>query len=203
MMRTKTPSASSRTSRGFTIIELLVVVAIMILLSGFAITYSNISEEQINLYTETAKVVQAILTSRSLAVTSYLVPGERVCGHGFRLKDANTFEVVRYIRLADPSSACVEISNDSQNVSNSYNVVATSTYDFVNGVTFDESIDPSSIPYFILFRPPDPDIFFYHKDGLIFDSNVTETALILKGQHGGKMRIVVGQGGQINYEPMN
>ena len=53
--------------KGFTLIELLMVVAISAMLSAMAISYSNVSKNQITLSVETAKLAQTILRAKDLA----------------------------------------------------------------------------------------------------------------------------------------
>lgn len=196
--------------KGFTLIELLVVVSITILLSGLIVSFSSTSEEQTNLYVQTAKVIQEILRARSFAVTAYLpaVSEERVCGHGFYVNSAKKFALVRYIRNCpngvencpagngppNESPLCRQIGETDQNI-DKYIRVVYSTGALEAGAGFDlngfEVRD-------IIFRPPNPRIFFYDRSGRLL--SVNETDILLQGARGLKIRLTVGQGGQISYK---
>lgn len=193
-----------QSKRGFTFLELLVVMAIMLLVFGVIIIYGNVGDEQIRVYTDSASVIQTILRSRSLAITAYWPEGRRVCGYGFHIKNSKEYEIVRYDRLSDPSEPCRDVGMLGKNIATQYDVVVGSTGVLDTGVTFD--LDQSlpgnnTIPFYILFRPPDPDIYFYRDDGSIFPDTVTEGSFLLKTDKGTKMRITVGLGGQVTYKP--
>src|SRR5205823_134766 len=66
---------------GFTIVELLIVVAISAMLASIAIGYSSISRNQVALSVETAKVAESIIRAKSLAIATYAsIPG--TCAYG-------------------------------------------------------------------------------------------------------------------------
>jgi prepilin-type N-terminal cleavage/methylation domain-containing protein len=193
-----------RKRKGFTLIELLVVVAISAMMFGVIISYGGVGEEQVLINTETARVIQNVLRSRSLAVTAYLQSGLKICGHGIWIIDEDRFALVRFLRKEDDGSGslgppCKDIGLPGQNLINNYDYdipAALLTLDkLAPGVTFDV---PAGAASFILFRPPDPDIFFYGQDGVIFD-RTQESSFYLNGRKGSRMVITIGQGGQVNY----
>ena len=57
--------------KGFTLVEILVVVAITALISGIVISYSKVGENQVGLYVETQKIASAILRAKSLAIATF------------------------------------------------------------------------------------------------------------------------------------
>ncbi len=67
--------------KGFTLIEVLVVIAISALLATMAFTYSSISRNQVALSVETSKVAESILRAKDLAVATYN-KGAGVCAYG-------------------------------------------------------------------------------------------------------------------------
>lgn len=70
-----------RARRGFTIIEVLIVIAISTMLATIALTYTSISRNQIALSVETSKVAESILRAKNLAVATYNTsPG--TCAYG-------------------------------------------------------------------------------------------------------------------------
>ncbi|MEK7546635.1 MAG: prepilin-type N-terminal cleavage/methylation domain-containing protein [Patescibacteria group bacterium] len=68
---------------GFTIIELLVALGIAVLFSSILISYNHTSRQQLALYAEETKLIQAIFRAKSLALGSYVKPSTpTVCGYG-------------------------------------------------------------------------------------------------------------------------
>lgn len=89
--------------RGFTLIEILVVVAVSVIVMGSFIAYNSASRAQVALSVEQAKIAQLILRAKSLAISSYTQdlgsPNVR-CGYGFsvnypeRSYSLNRYEVL-------------------------------------------------------------------------------------------------------------
>jgi len=183
----------------------MVVLAITVIVFGVMIIYGNVGDEQIKIYTDSASVIQSVLRSRSLAITAYWPEGRRVCGYGFHIKNnGKEYEIIRYERKGDPSALCRDIGNEGVDVKDKYHLEVESTNSLNTGNKFDlDQTLPGNekIPFYILFRPPDPDIYFYNQDGLIFDSADTEVSFVVKSDKGSKMRISVGVGGQVTYAP--
>lgn len=71
-----------RTNKGFTLIELVVVIAVTAMLSSIAILYSRTGESQILLFRDQASVVSAILRAKSLSIQIYAAAAEKICGYG-------------------------------------------------------------------------------------------------------------------------
>ncbi len=66
---------------GFTIVEILVTLSIMAMLSGILIIYGRSSEKQLLLFRDQAKIVNAILKAKSLALNTYSKDGAP-CAYG-------------------------------------------------------------------------------------------------------------------------
>jgi prepilin-type N-terminal cleavage/methylation domain-containing protein len=78
-------SLRSKAKFGFTIIEILVVIAITSLLSGLIVTYSSTGRDQVSLYVEESRLAQTILRAKSLAISTYANVSAPSCGYGFHI----------------------------------------------------------------------------------------------------------------------
>lgn len=95
--------------KGFTIIEMLVIVGIMLLMSGVLIIYSRSGETASVVIRQAAKMVSDINRTKNLAITTASFKtseGSMVhpCGYGVYFDSVN--EPNRYIIFADLSSDC-------------------------------------------------------------------------------------------------
>jgi prepilin-type N-terminal cleavage/methylation domain-containing protein len=57
--------------KGFTLIEILVVLAITAMLSAIAIVYSRVGQNQISLSIESSKIAELILEAKELSIATY------------------------------------------------------------------------------------------------------------------------------------
>lgn len=140
----------SQDRMGFTIIELLVVIGVVILLLGCLILYSGVSRNQVALYIEEAKIAQIILRSKTLSISTFGDPNVP-CGYGVEVSQAaKTYSLFSY-DVPD----CGAISNIEVNDPNKYKTVQS--FKLSQGVVFQscpagggERLD------YVLFIPPDP-----------------------------------------------
>lgn len=74
--------------KGFTLIEILIIVAISAMLSAIAIVYTSIGRSEVALTVASSQVAQVILRAKELSLATYRVaPG--TCGYGVLLDIAN------------------------------------------------------------------------------------------------------------------
>ena len=144
------PRFKIQDGEGFTIIELLVVIGVVILLLGCLILYSGASRNQVALYVEEAKIAQIILRSKTLSISTFGNPSVP-CGYGVEINQAaKTYSLFSY-DVPD----CSTISNIDINDPSKYKLVQS--FKLPNGVVFQgcpagggERLD------YVLFIPPDP-----------------------------------------------
>lgn len=87
--------------KGFTIIELLIVVAISIMLSAIAINYTGTLRNTTALSVETSKIAGFIFRAKDLTIATY-AGSSNICGYGTSVNAANnTYSLFAY----KPSSA--------------------------------------------------------------------------------------------------
>jgi prepilin-type N-terminal cleavage/methylation domain-containing protein len=152
---------------GFTLIEVLIVVAISTMLTAMAITYSSTEREQIALSVEETKISQFILQARSLSIATYGNAGGSVCGYGV-LFDASsgTYSIFAYIPNLGMGTTCPVVSS----ITSAPGAAAEAKYTNETwrvspqgGVTFSTS-GPNALSL-ILFYPPNPDTLLFDGSG--------------------------------------
>lgn len=97
---------------GFTILEMVVVIGIVILLSAFAVAWGSRSQSQSNLNVAAVELGQAILRAKSLAAATYgRTALNDPCGYGVRIyypnppvggTGAGSYELFKYSFIAPP-----------------------------------------------------------------------------------------------------
>src|ERR1700691_1886515 len=77
---------------GFTVIELLVVLAISALMSTLAITYSSVSRNYVALSVQESKLAQVILQAKELSIATYANGNgaAAACGYGVMISTSTT-----------------------------------------------------------------------------------------------------------------
>jgi len=136
--------------QGFTLIEILIVLAISASMTGMVIVYSAASRDTVSLSVKTTEVAQSILRAKSLAVSTYSVTGQqRVCAYGVAFDpSANTFSMVSYVPPSGTS--CSEANSVTGDEIISY---GPSTWQMPIGPGVRLTTGGASL---VLFYPPDP-----------------------------------------------
>ncbi len=151
--------------KGFTLVEVLVVLAITVVLSGIAIGYSHVGQNQISLSIEESKVAQLILEAKELSIATYS-QNSATCAYGVRFDFAtSSYSLFEYDSATTTGAGvrptCPSIASTSQQV----NMGAIQRYESGSwqvhtaaGVTLVSSTNPvaSATIQYVLFYPPDP-----------------------------------------------
>lgn len=189
---------------GFTLVEILVVIAISVLLSGLAIGYSNISRNEITLTVESAKIAQFILQAKQLAIATHAGDsgnGSPVyCGYGVvfnTLTSPQTYSIFAYSPVSSPVRCPAppvtnipvdqmkEYSRDVWRIAVSPGVVLQT--------------QQSDVLSAVLFYPPVPTTYL-SSDGVNFPFPASTHKVYLTTADGkGSATISVNAGGQVNY----
>lgn len=156
---------------GFTLIELMVTVSLVVLFTAFAATSNRSTNNQIALYTEQGKIINLIYKARSLAISTYTrtennedVP----CGYGIYLNSIDyqspVSEVIIFKDLPDFEGSC-KAYTDFTNQQDLYNLNDGENFEIVKLSNVEVNANFTSM----LFIPPDPVVY---TDGLDFPLNI-------------------------------
>ncbi len=148
---------------GFTLIEILIVLAISVMLTGIAITYSSIGRQQVALTVAQSQVAQVILRAKDLAVATYSeVPGE--CGYGayFDVPD-NTYSIFAFV----PGGGCGSVASTTANGIQTNEIVPAGNEAW--NVSLGTNVRLASTTnnnqlLLVMFYPPQPDVFMVLAD---------------------------------------
>lgn len=146
--------SSYRSHRGFTLIELLVTVSLIILFTATAATYNRSTKQQIGLFREQGRVINAVYQARSLAITTYNRPIDNTevpCAYGLHIDPDNTGEVILFRDNPSLDGSCKD-----------YDLYGGAMYDgeeeIFERITL-QGISVSANFTDLLFVPPDPKVY--------------------------------------------
>jgi prepilin-type N-terminal cleavage/methylation domain-containing protein len=187
-------------SRGFTLIELLVVVGISAVLSGLAIVYSHVGQDQVTLSVEQAKISELILQAKELSIATYGTDAN-TCAYGIHFNfAAQTYSLFAYdsrgagVFCPSPASTTADglIAGDiAEYAQGTWNVHVSP------GVVMEPLSYAGDVLSDVIFYPPDPTTLVSH-DGVTFTS-IPEATVYLKTTNGSAVGTVsVNPAGQVN-----
>lgn len=188
-----------RSRNGFTLIEMLIVIAISAMLMSIAVTYSGAERDQIALSVEETKMSQFLLQTRALALATYNNTNStgRTCGYGMLFDPAqNTYSIFAYTPQA--VQACPsekDLSWSSVGNGNNQSIYTQETWQVQpgSGITFTTS---GGSPAIVLFYPPNPDTFIFNSQG----QQLPQLSIDLTGAGGESApQIIIDQAGQVNF----
>lgn len=148
--------------RGFTLIEILVVVAVSVIVTGSFIVYNSVSRAQVALSVEQAKIAQLILRAKSLTISSYTQdigsPNIR-CGYGFSVDYAGrSYSLNRYDVSSNAECDAIYTNQVGSGFGNISEVVQLEKYFLDSNLNFQASGTSDELED-VLFIAPDPKTF--------------------------------------------
>lgn len=183
---------------GFTLVEILVVVAITTFLAGMVLTYSSTGRSQIALYVESAKLAQVALRAKSLAIATYNSP-DTPCAYGMHVDFANR----SYALFSYNPGKCSDIPNggiDTTPADQSGPYREIETFTLQSGVSFKNSQSGNTLEY-VLFVPPDPATYIWLQgaSGAKPVTDTTAEVILNSVQSPNTLKISVSPAGQISF----
>jgi prepilin-type N-terminal cleavage/methylation domain-containing protein len=187
-------------SEGFTLIEMLIVIAISAMLASMAIGYGGAERDQMELSVEKTKVAEFVLQARSLALATYKnnSAAANTCGYGvlFNASQAppNTYSIFAY----DPVGAnqlCPPEDEATYSSVSDPDLEEMSTNETWQ-VHPQDGITISSPASMIFFFPPNPDTFIFDTNG----NPLGQSSVTLQTPDGqASTTIFINSAGQVNF----
>lgn len=165
--------------RGFSIIEMMVVLGILVLLTSLLVLYNRSGERQLLALREKARLIGTLLRAKSLAINTF-VEDEPACGYGVHI------DPPRYFIFRDRAIDCR--TSDRIYTAASDDILTDTEIVVPTGVSF-STVGASDI----VFVPPDPRVF-------LNGGTAIETAVVsLRTPDGAtEMSVLITNAGQIS-----
>lgn len=171
---------TSMKNRGFTVLEMLVVISIIILLSSLLILYSRAGENQIILFRDQSRLIMVLNRAKSLSIQMFNAP-ESPCAFGVHFSQAeNAFLIFR-----DLAVTCQNADHVYTETGELFERYQLSSKIKFGGLTLTD----------IVFIPPDP------KTLIDNDPNKIDATVTLETLNGSaSLRVKVNNAGQITTQ---
>lgn len=141
------------TMKGFTLIEVMVVVSITVVLTGLLIT--NFSRSRIDLSRTLIMVQDSIREAQADALSGSLIRGSYRCGYGIH------FDTNSYFIYAGPDSSAADCSAQNKNYESGIDQIIRQANFGNNILEFYQSPPPPDI----FFEPPNPTTYINNSSG--------------------------------------
>ena len=162
---------------GFTLVEMLVVIAVTALLSGLAIVYTHVGQNQVSLSVESSKVAQLILQAKDLSIATYS-DKHTTCGYGLHIDYATERYSLFEYDLPSGQAFCPSLSAltapgymqssgallEDEYAAGSWNIAPA------QGVTLVDGGAASGTVRDVVFYPPDPFTLISFDGQTLYDS---------------------------------
>ena len=189
--------------KAFTLVELLVVVAISALLSTLAITYSSVGRNAVSLSVESAKIAEFILQAKQLSISTY-TGASLSCGYGvvFNIA-AQTYSIFAYAPSGVFSCRQLPASSiGSRGIGSGEEQLYTPgtwRVHLSSGVVLRSPSPQVNNLVTVLFYPPAPTVFLSN-DGMAFASTTATLTVNLVTADGKNSAVIsVNPEGQVNF----
>lgn len=143
----------NKSDQGFSLVELIVVVALIGILTSIIITSANFSETQKNLTLAKNELQSAVRVAQSYSLSIPDEGVENICGFGIYVKDVNSYEIY-YTFDDDPVNppACSDAGLQDPAVASTSTRIQGGTFPAKSNVQFDPALSPPNS--YIFFQAP-------------------------------------------------
>lgn len=173
--------------RGFSVIEMLVVMSILVVLTSLLILYNRTGELQIILLREQAHLISTVIRAKSLALNT-LIEDTPACGYGVHIEVSTGTTPSRYFIYRDKAINCR--TSDHIYAASSDEIIK----DSISTVPLQIAFGDIGV-HDIVFVPPDPQAFL---DG---SQALTEADIVMKSNDGKtKATVTINNAGQISQK---
>lgn len=180
-----------KSGAGFTLIEMAISIAIILILSGVVIGYSQGSRKGIELANNESKLLGLIFNAKTLSQSFALAPpaNKQICAYGVHV-DTDARIILVFQDLAGDTEDC----NDSDNVFTVGEALPGPLDIFYLGDMLE--FGPSTDLQDIVFIPPDPNVII-NNDATLSSASIAVQA---KEDEDANFEIVINSFGQISTE---
>ncbi|MDP1707303.1 MAG: type II secretion system protein [bacterium] len=181
--------------RGFTLVELMVVLAIIVIISTVVLTSQTSFNKTLILANTAYDIALTIRSTQSFGIGSRAILGTTNVGHGVHFQRGGSF-----ILFADtsPSASCGRPDCSPGDYVYGAGDTFLQTYELNNGMTISNFCVDGLCTYSsldVVFLRPNPDAFI-SVDGSTF-TNYAKACLIVTSPQGGEKYVSVSKSGQI------
>lgn len=138
-------------NKGFTLIEVLVVISVLAMLTSMLVVYSRSSENQIKLITEQSKIIGVILRAKLLAFQAFKEETVPPCSFGVHFDSPNRKYLIFRETDRDAQNKCINNKRYGPGEE-----LTGQIFTLPEGITFSKPTKNLDI----LFVPPEPKIYF-------------------------------------------
>lgn len=193
--------------KGFTLIEILVVVAVTAILSTIAILYSHVGQNEVALSVESSKISELILQAKELSIATYGA-NSATCAYGVHFDFAQqTYSLFAYNSQTSINGSPLFCPSSADTAASGFN--AGDMQPYLGGGTWQIPVTPgvviksysatNDVLNDVLFYPPDPTTLI-STDGAALSNATPEATVYLQTTDGkNSMQISVTSAGQVNY----
>lgn len=196
-----------RREAGFTLIEIIIVIAISAMIATIAIAYNKSVQNEVELSVDTAKVSQTIQIAKGLALATFTGTDSSVtiCGYGVYFT-SSTYSIFEYVPDAALYGAVPPCPSDASTTANGVENSEMHEYSYSTwqvplapGVAF---ATPAGALSAVLFLPPDPTTLISLDTSDPHTWSVGSNGTVELATVDGKVSstVTVNPGGQVNYK---
>jgi prepilin-type N-terminal cleavage/methylation domain-containing protein len=189
----------SASKRGYTLIELLIVMSITLLISSFSILYGRMGARQIALYVEAQKIAEIIFRAKILATSAHQ-DASLICGYGVVIDyAASTYQIFSY-DPPNPNPRNLQCNTVATSGINPANVNFSSAESLKNKFNLNPdlafAVNADSIVYILFIAPYPTTLISDSSAGTIAPTGKIYMNTVLGGN---SLAVDVSSGGQVNF----